>query len=659
MRTILIPAAVLLLPAFAIGTDKFLDDASLWVPLDGLAISAPPSPTDAEVLAVRHFVRQVERFSGVTLPVRFGESPAGIRLIHVGYRATLSEMFDRQGWMTPLESATPDILNQSYVVGAVGVADAPGVADIVAAGYGGDRSARASLGMGYALGHLLRELDVVKGQWGFRVPRTPEVHRPAVEDRTLYHMVSRYASKGLSLMYFTPEETEAYVDWLVDARYSRVTFWQYADFALYPGNVEGTPGWRAYAQDAARQMRHYFDYARRRGLEVYQMITPAHVKHELFSGNGRLVRQGFAGYGQDGVCWSQAEAQALARAFSQAQMEYFGPMDGYVVWFFDPAGCFCEQCRDNQAELLFRQFTVIDELAQTISPGARLVPCLWPTWCFVEHQLAGYTDEEVKAFVSSFLAKCLERYGARHLTVMDMCEYDHTNLYNGLVDPARFRRSAFLYGATGFHGEAANAYAPLKLRYINAQMDLARRRGVEDGMLYVYFEATNTPSVYAFADSLYTGANVWTDPVRRYAQTQAKGDAIALLVELLEALEAFDYAIDRFVPSAPGSCTSQVDAMLRGVEETTREERAEALRRADDAWKRLADHPRWYGNADWMRGYVLAQHWMLRLGEAPDEAVYSTMWDDFKKEAVSNPVYSDYMTHLINAPFARTHWPKR
>lgn len=647
-------AALLILP----GADRELClDTSVWLPAAGLTINGPDAPTEAEWLAVRHFNREIERFTGEALPVVWGQPPAEARTIRVGNRATLEGFAESPAW--PSDEAVADADNQSYTLALPSTASKPSNIELIVAGLGRDRSPRGVLGLGYALGDLIRRLDIENGQWGFRLPSAPAMKRPAMENRTLYHMVSRYASVGLSMIHYSPEETEAYVDRLIDARYSRVTFWQYCDFVLYPGNREIKEGWREHVERVAQQMRRYLDYARRRGLEVYQMLTPAQVNLELLPNDPSLARQGFEGYGKDGVCWSQPVARDVARKVCQAQMEYFGPMDGYVVWFFDPAGCFCDLCRNKQAELMFDQVSTVDDLARTISPGSKLVACLWPTWCFAEYKLANYTEDEVKAFVTAFLTKCAEKYGPRRLTIMDMCEYDHTNIYNGWVSPESFRRSAFLYGATGFHGEAANAFAPLKLRYINEQMNLARKRGVEESMLYVYFEETNYPSVFVFADTLYEGEADWTASLHRYARTMAKGDAVPRVDRLLTALEGFDYAFDRFASQHPDSTTEVTGAMLRGVEETTHEERSKSLEEAEAVWAELKTDPLWFGSTDWLQGYVLAQHWIYKLAESPDEAAYSTVWKDFADEVATIPIYKDYMRNLISAPFARTHWPKR
>lgn len=580
-----------------------------FIDVKGMVIYASAEISDSEMAAVAHFNKGVARFTGAPLPIRSGGALEDTPALLVGTQATLAPLFSLHGWS--IDAADADVLRQSYVVTAL-----PGTPTrIVAAGLGDGTTPRDFLGLGYALGELLRRLDVVDGRWGFAIPDKGILRKPETPNRTLYLMNSNNCAPGLSLEYWNDEELTDYVGFLVDARYSRVQLWQWASLYLYPGNNDAQ---RAENQRTHRTMRRFFELARSRGLEVYHGLTPVHVPPALLPDDPKYTGTGY--YGKSGACWSQPEGRELARRMAQAEMEYFGPVDGYIVWFYDPGGCFCAQCKPNQAQNIFEQLMLVVDLAKSISPGAKFQAVLWPTWCWHQYQDQGipFTKDEAEAMVTSFLEKALAQFGPRNLTIFDSCEADNTNIYNGLVAPAQFQRSAFMYSVLGMASEHGYPFAPFKFDYLNNKMGLARDRGCEDGNLFIQYAATNKPGVFTFADSLYSPSATTDERIATYVSSFAKGTAFAPAMELFKALERAGN-IGRY------------------------EERDRALQDAEAVWPDIAEHDLYFGDKDWIRGYVKAQRHYLELARAADDAAFTSRYDQFKTDLAAIPMYRAYM----------------
>ncbi len=601
-----------------------------FIPVQDMVVIGDSSPTEAENLAIGHFNREFQRITGRSLPTMCGVSAGDHASIVVGNRATLESYFVKGGYRLPRSGETEDVANQSYVVDVPAPNDATRPI-LLAAGFGPKRTARAYLGMSYALGELLRRLDIRNGQWGFALPMQPILASPRMPNRTLYLMNSHNCNPGLSLEYFSDEQLADYVDRLVDARYSRISFWQWSTLYLYPGNAEDR---RADNQRIHQAMRKVFDRARRRGLEVYHQLTPAHANVELLPNDPKFVATGY--YGRTSVCWSQPEARELARKMAQTEMEYYGPVDGYIVWFYDPGGCFCPDCAAHQADRLFDQLMTVVNLAKTISPNAKFEAVLWPTWDFPSHTKdigfpgKGYTPDDVKAFVGDFLSKCLAQFGPRGLTIMDSCEADNTNIYNGFVKPEEFQRNAFMYTVLGMASEQAYPFAPFKLQYLSEQMGKARDRGLEEGVLFIQYAATNYPGVFAFADTLYEDGAVWESTAQRLASTLAKGDARKPFLDLLTAMEDL-------------------------VRATRFDDMENAVRHAEDASAQLERSPHFVGDRDWLKGYIKAQRYYLQLAQAEDEKTFADTLARFKADLAAIPMYQDYALRSLTPALAHNH----
>ncbi len=595
-----------------------------FIPVSGLSVVCDALPVEAESIAAARFVREVFRITGITLPIACGGKPPS-PCIRIGNRSSLGDAIGRPVKAIPLERDGADIARQSYIVALQGKGRAT---MILAAGLGAERTAKGLLGVGYALGELLRRLDVRKGVWGFALPAEPIIKSPAVANRTLYIMNSSLRNPGLSIEHFSDEEIDDYVDRLVEARYSRICHWQWSVYYLYPGNA---PAFQSDRQLIHRAMRRVYDRARRRGLEVYHMLTPSHVEQVT---DPSMRATGY--YAPWSICWSRPDARDLALKMAQLEMEYYGPVDGYMVWFYDPGGCFCTECAEHQAERLFDQLMGVVERAATISPGARFQAGLWPTWAFAKdkerigHPGRGYTEDEVKNMVGDFLKLCRTKFGPRELTILDSCEGDETNIYNGNVDPKEFKRSGFMYTALGMASEQTYPFALFRLRYLTEQMGRARDRGLEEAQIFIQYSATNFPGVFAFADTLYETGSKFENTADRLASALAKGPSREPFLAYLTAMEDLYQAQD---------AASVQDA----------------IRRIEDAAGDVSKASGFVGSLDWLKGHTMAQTYYAKLAQAGDDAEFNALVARFKEEIGAIPMYRDYAARTFSAELARRH----
>ncbi|MHB0998568.1 MAG: hypothetical protein ACYC27_04920 [Armatimonadota bacterium] len=372
-----------------------------------------------------------------------------------------------------------------------------------------------------------------------------------------------------------------------------------------------------------QEQRQLIELARRRGMEICQYILPPFVRPTILEKYLDLQGEGFYNQkpGHGGLCWSKPKARQMIKDFTRERMEHFGPVDVYAIWFYDPGGCFCKDCKANQAQNIFDQLSMVDDLAKTISPGARIEAVLWPTWCFHEYQTRGipFTREETETFVKDFLAKCKAKYGSGKLAIVDSCESSITNIYNGLVDPNVFMRNGFMYSAMGMPGELAYRFPPFRFKYLDTELSIIRDQGIQTATLYL--AGWLTPSVYAFADILYNKNADWQSSMRNYAHLAAKGEAYEPYLSLLSTLEEANGKTDY----------AQIDALLT---------------KAEILWQKVDASPHFYGDRDWLKGYMLAQRHYLEMARAKDEATFAQWLADYKQKLRAIPEFTSYADAL-------------
>ncbi len=600
----------------------FAASADYFVSCGKAQIVGSALPGAAENIAVRSFTSAVARITGESIPQTWGSAASeGGTPIRVGNATTLADVLSGLD-VSSVPKGEADLRNQSYVISHVTGGG------IIAAGLGEGDMPRAFLGLGYALGDLLRRLEQREGQWGFVLPDDPIVASPAMPNRTLYLMNSNHMNPGLSLEYFSEPELEAYVDFLIEARYSRVSLWQWTANMLYPGNFEQN---RPRNEMTHRAMRHLFRYARQRGLHVYHQLAPMHANVDLLPDDPKFAATGY--YGRNSICWAQPEGRGLAKNMARPEMEYYGPVDGYIVWFYDPGGCFCDVCKPNQGQHLFEQFSMVYDLAKTISPGAEFQAVLWPTWCFHEYTDRGipYKDPaEVQAFVKEFLGKMRTLFGPRELTIMDTGELEGSNIYNGLVDPKEFKRSAFLYSIMGLPSESMFPFASFKINELAEVMGKARDRGVEDANFFIQYANINKPSVFAFGDILYDKKATADETLRRFAATMAAGEARTLLYNVLERLEAMQAA-------------------------KTYDAKEIAIGEVQSAWEKLDAHPQFLGSREWLSGFVLSQKYYLGMARATSEDDFLESLNALKTALGQIPLWEHFARDALSPNLAASH----
>ncbi|MBX3180810.1 MAG: hypothetical protein KF886_25965 [Candidatus Hydrogenedentes bacterium] len=586
-----------------------------FVPLEGMAIQGPITPSEGELLAVRAFNMRLAQFTGTPAPVLWGAANNPPATLLVGTRVSQPDAFAEFAGALP-DVPNSDAADQSYRIAST-------ESRIVALGAGASTSGRSSLGLGYALGELLRRLDKRDGVWGFELPDYPITGAPAMPNRTLYLNSGAGRPKGVSLEHLSEAELTGYVDFLIESGISRLSFWQVHPGYLYPGNAEAQrPGNVRIHQ----VLRTIFDYARRRGLEVYHQLTPAYIDPSPLGDPDRYRGVGWytekAGHG--GICWSQREVRELAQKMVRLEMEYFSPVDGYVVWFYDPAGCFCDQCKPNQAGVLYDQYQSIAARANDISPRARMQAVLWPTWIFpqYEHEGIPFNAEERDAFVKDFLGRLAAANPPRTVSIMDSCEGEYTNIFNGLVDPTVFQRNGFIYSLLGYPGETANIFMPYRFGQQGSVLGKARDAGLEESTLYDHYAPVSQPVVHGFARILYDKTIDGPAALASYAATVAKADARAPFTAMLEALGAMDDA-------------------------TTYEERETHLDAADAAWRMAAESPDLHVSREWMDGYLRAQRHYLAMARTTTPESFLQAYEAFKAGIGAIPMYEDFAARSL------------
>ncbi|MHB1456298.1 MAG: hypothetical protein ACYC0V_05220 [Armatimonadota bacterium] len=584
------------------------DSDDRFIPVKELTICGRALPSDAETLAAERFSAEYTRFTGVKPSIVWGDRlmKGGVSIV-IGNKATLSSLFSERKWDELVSSQDKDIRNQSYLIDAVKKRGSS--SSITVAGYGDTDTPRGSLGISYGLAELLRRLDIRDGKWGFVLPVKSVVGTPATPHRTLY--------------------TGKFVDNMIDAGYDRIILGQGFPTSMYykDNDAEYAGVMREHQED-----RQIISLARRRGIEVCQYILPPYVRPEILEHYLDLQGEGFYNQkpGHGGLCWSKPKARDMITNFTREKMEYYGPVDSYAVWFYDPGGCFCPECKANQATNIFEQLMLVKGLAKTISPSARVEAVLWPTWCFHEYQQRGipFTAEEVQTFVKDFLTKCKAEFAPGELTILDTCESDVSNIYNGLVDSKLFKRNGFMYSAMGMPGELAYRFPPMKFKYLTDQMNLARSRGVDDTTLYL--AGWLTPTVYAFPEILYTGKTDWHDVVRSCARISAKGDAYQPYVDLLTILEETAWRTDY----------KEIDS---------------SLSKAESMWQKVDSSPHFFGDRDWLKGYMIAQRSYLEMARAIDEETFTKWFTGYKQQLSQILEFQGYTAALSPALVVNAH----
>ncbi|MHB0998567.1 MAG: hypothetical protein ACYC27_04915 [Armatimonadota bacterium] len=165
--------------------DADIKTDEIFIPANNLKICGNTIPTDAEMLAVKHFAEKFDKYTGTQPVITWGknESDTGLRVV-IGTRSNMASVFRTRKWDGLVKSKDADILNQSYVIDAYG-------STIYVAGYGRQATPRGSLGLSYGLAELIRRLDIRDGVWGFTLPTKPLTGSPAASSTALHSQFHR------------------------------------------------------------------------------------------------------------------------------------------------------------------------------------------------------------------------------------------------------------------------------------------------------------------------------------------------------------------------------------------------------------------------------------------------------------------------------------
>ncbi len=335
-------------------------------------------------------------------------------------------------------------------------------------------------------------------------------------------------------------------------------------------------------------------------------------------------------YGVSGGCWSKPEVREIARKACQLEMEYFAPVDGYITWFYDPAGCFCDECKPNQAEKLFEQFKLVHDLGQRISPNAQYVIGTAPIYVFGEVKF--YTMDELGKWVPKFLAMCHDLLGDRPM-VVDHGENDLTSIYNGWVDPTKFKRQAMLYSPYGMMGEYSYVVPHIRFAYIKENMyNRTAKHNIEGGMVMTMHNVSNMPGVWSVGESLFGKVDNWKQLAQSYARYSAKGNAYEPYLNILLADEAV---------STQGSVPGQTDA------QKNYNAQGGYISNMERAWNQLRGDGRLFiGNMNQVEGFVKAQRYYWKMAKCTDTDEFTKLYRAFTDDLSHNPVYRHYVTNV-------------
>jgi hypothetical protein len=218
----------------------------------------------------------------------------------------------------------------------------------------------------------------------------------------------------------------------------------------------------------------------------------------------------------------------------------------------------------------------------------------------------------------------------RAVAIMDTCELEDSNIYNGLVDPQAFKRTAFVYSVLGLPSESAYPFASFRLNDLATVLGRARDRDLEDATLFLQYTATNMPAVFAFADILYEKSASAEETANRYAKTIAKGDCQQEFSNLLLKLDQV-----RDAPNYPAKELAITQSLELG--ESVMKDRL------------------FFGDRDWLQGQLLAQKHYLGMARADSSPRFLEHLSKLKREIGAIPMYHDFVTNVLTTDLAGQH----
>lgn len=314
-------------------------------------------------------------------------------------------------------------------------------------------------------------------------------------------------------------------------------------------------------------------------------------------------------------------------------MEYFAPVDGYTIWYYDPGGCFCSYCKPNQAAQLFSQTKLVSDIGDQVSPGASYTIGIAPAFVFAEN--AFYTQQEMDIWMPNFLSQIHNYYGTggKRIMISDHGENEQSGLYIGWVNSTWFMKQPMLYSTYGMMCEYGYVVPHIRFGYIHQNLvQRAMNHQTEGGVIMTAHSAINKPGVYAAGYGMYEQPSSWQEMAQAYARYIAKGESYQPFLDIVLADESVqNVGNDPSEQYQPESNYVKQDGYITDME---------------NAWNRLAAKEHYLGDPDQLRGFVKAQRYYWRLAKCTNQSEFTNIANAFKADLSAIPMYTHYMTKV-------------
>jgi hypothetical protein len=257
---------------------------------------------------------------------------------------------------------------------------------------------------------------------------------PAVAERGVYLNIPS-PLPPLTIHDWDEREWSRYLDLLTASRFNRLYFylWQneQSDFAADPAH-------KARNRRLHESLRKTIGLAHRRGMKVTFLFCPTFMPRVLWTQRPELhadieyVRAGFPC-----LCPSRPASWSLMRDVYRHELEWFRQADGFQLWFYDPGGCMCAECRRDITAPLVRQAEEFREMSRRIQPRAEFQISLWPVWEWESRLKIRYGLE--------LLDRLKERFGKAHREIAITDSMDDPRSFLNAAKERGFRTQAFLF----------------------------------------------------------------------------------------------------------------------------------------------------------------------------------------------------------------------
>jgi hypothetical protein len=257
---------------------------------------------------------------------------------------------------------------------------------------------------------------------------------PAVAERGVYLNIPS-PLPPLTIHDWDDREWNRYLDLLTSVRFNRLYFylWQneQSDFAADPAH-------KARNRRLHESLRKMIGFAHRRRIKVTFLFCPTFLPRTLWLQRPELhadieyVRAGFPC-----ICPSRPGSWSLMREVYRHELEWFRQADGFQLWFYDPGGCMCADCRRDITAPLVRQAQEFREMVRRIQPRAEFQISVWPIWEWESRLKLRYGLQ--------LLDRLKEQFGEEHRKIAITDSMDDPRTFLPAAKECGFRTQAFLF----------------------------------------------------------------------------------------------------------------------------------------------------------------------------------------------------------------------